>query len=307
MPRSSRRGCARPGTSWSRSINDVIGIARRIAEIEPDVIVIDLDNPNRDMLENMFQLSRAVKRPIAMFVDRSDRASIEAAVEAGVSAYVVDGLRQERVKPILDMAISRFNAFSRMARELEEARGELEDRKLVDRAKRHPDAVARPVGGRCLRAAAQDGDEPEPQDRRDRRQPGDGRRTARAGRGGLTMAREDHIHAGFMPLFDSAVLVAAKEIGFAAREGVELTLHRETSWANIRDRIAIGHFDVAHMLGPMPIACNLGLTPLASDTIVPFALGLGGNCVTVSNAVWTRLGGAWRRARSRPGRGRARR
>jgi two-component system, response regulator / RNA-binding antiterminator len=117
-------------------IHDVAGIARRIAEIEPDVIVIDLENPNRDMLENMFQLSRAVKRPIAMFVDRSDQASIEAAVDAGVSAYIVDGLRQERVKPILDMAISRFNAFSRMARELEQVRSELEGRKLVDRAKR---------------------------------------------------------------------------------------------------------------------------------------------------------------------------
>jgi response regulator NasT len=116
-------------------IDDVSGIARRIADIEPDVIVISLENPNRDMLENMFQLSRAVKRPIAMFVDRSDQATIEAAVDAGVSAYVVDGLKRERVKPILDMAISRFNAFSRMTRELEEARSELENRKLIDRAK----------------------------------------------------------------------------------------------------------------------------------------------------------------------------
>ena len=71
-----------------------------------------------------------MKRPIAMFVDRSDQAEIEAAVEAGVSAYVVDGLKRER-----DMAISRFNAFSRMTRELEEARSELENRKLIDRAK----------------------------------------------------------------------------------------------------------------------------------------------------------------------------
>lgn len=94
------------------------------------------------------------------------------------------------------------------------------------------------------------------------------------------------VTAGFMPLFDSAVLVAAGEMGFAAREGIALKLHRETSWANIRDRIAIGHFDVAHMLGPMPLACSLGLTPLASETIVPFSLGLGGNCVTVSNAIW---------------------
>ena len=70
-----------------------------------------------------------------MFVDRSDQAAIEAAVEAGVSAYVVDGLKRERGKPILDMAISRFNAFSRTARELQEARSELENRKLIDRAK----------------------------------------------------------------------------------------------------------------------------------------------------------------------------
>lgn len=73
-------------------VHDITGIARIIAEISPDVIVIDLENPNRDVLENMFQLSRVVKRPIVMFVDRSDRASIEAAVDAGVSAYVVDGL-----------------------------------------------------------------------------------------------------------------------------------------------------------------------------------------------------------------------
>ncbi|MER8630779.1 ABC transporter substrate-binding protein [Mesorhizobium opportunistum] len=100
------------------------------------------------------------------------------------------------------------------------------------------------------------------------------------------MGAEHQITAGFMPLFDSAVLVAAGELGFARREGIDLTLHRETSWANIRDRIAIGHFHLAHMLGPMPLACNLGLTPLASETIVPFSLGLGGNCVTISNAVW---------------------
>jgi two-component system, response regulator / RNA-binding antiterminator len=70
-----------------------------------------------------------------MFVDRSDSSMIEAAIDAGVSAYVVDGLRQERVKPILDMAIGRFNAFSRMERELAEARSELADRKVIDRAK----------------------------------------------------------------------------------------------------------------------------------------------------------------------------
>jgi two-component system, response regulator / RNA-binding antiterminator len=123
------------GHSKVTVVHDVNGIARCIAEMQPDLIVIDLENPNRDMLENMFQLSRAVQRPIAMFVDRSDRASMEAAIDAGVSAYVVDGLRQDRIKPILDMAVSRFNAYSRMVRELEEARSELESRKVIDRAK----------------------------------------------------------------------------------------------------------------------------------------------------------------------------
>lgn len=116
-------------------IDEMRGLARRIADLNPDVIVIDLENPNRDMLESFFQISRAVKRPIAMFVDKSDEASIEAAVDAGVSAYIVDGLKQERVRPILKMAISRFNAFSRLNRELEETKGELENRKLIDRAK----------------------------------------------------------------------------------------------------------------------------------------------------------------------------
>jgi NitT/TauT family transport system ATP-binding protein len=103
------------------------------------------------------------------------------------------------------------------------------------------------------------------------------------------MASEYQITAGFMPLLDSAVLVAAKEKCFAEAQGVDLALVRETSWANIRDRLAVGHFQVAHVLAPMPIACNLGLTPLAVPTIAPMALGLGGNAVTVSNALWARM------------------
>lgn len=105
----------------------------------------------------------------------------------------------------------------------------------------------------------------------------------------MSERRSYEIVAGFMPLLDSAVLVAAKEKGFAAAEGVDLTLMRETSWANIRDRMAVGHFQVAHMLAPMPIAANLGLTPLAAKTIAPLALGLGGNAITVSNTLWARM------------------
>lgn len=128
-------GLREAGHTMVTLIHDVTGIARRITEINPDVIIIDLGNPDRDMLENMFQLSRAVRRPVAMFVDRSDGPAIQAAVEAGVSAYVVDGLKRERVKPILDIAVSRFTAYARLERELEEARSELENRKLVERAK----------------------------------------------------------------------------------------------------------------------------------------------------------------------------
>jgi response regulator NasT len=87
------------------------------------------------VLEQMFQMSRVVKRPIAMFVDQSDAASIEAAVDAGVSAYIVGGLRKERIKNILDLCISRFNAFARLQDELDRARTALEDRKVIDRAK----------------------------------------------------------------------------------------------------------------------------------------------------------------------------
>src|SRR6188768_334860 len=92
--------------------------------------------------------------------------------------------------------------------------------------------------------------------------------------------------AGFLPLFDSALLVLAQERGFAEDEGLELHLVRETSWANIRDRAAIGHFEIAQMLAPMPLAASLGLTPIATPMITPVVLGLGNNCVTVSDALW---------------------
>jgi ABC-type nitrate/sulfonate/bicarbonate transport system substrate-binding protein len=97
------------------------------------------------------------------------------------------------------------------------------------------------------------------------------------------------ITAGFLPLLDSSLLVAAYEKGFAAEEGVALTLVKETSWANVRDRMAVGHFNVAHLLAPMPIAYNLGLTPLSAKTIAPMSLGLGGNAVTVSTTLWAEM------------------
>ena len=107
----------------------------RIVAVDPDVILIDLENPSRDTLEQMFQVSRLARRPVAMFVDKSDSATVQAAIDAGVSAYVVDGLRKERVKSILDVTISRFHAFDRLQSELQHARSALEDRKIIEQAK----------------------------------------------------------------------------------------------------------------------------------------------------------------------------
>jgi response regulator NasT len=116
-------------------LSDMNNLLMRIHAIDPDVILIDLENPSRDTLEQMFQVSRIVRRPVAMFVDQSDSASIQASVDAGVSAYIVDGLKKERIKSILDLCVSRFNAFSKLQSELERAKTDLEDRKTLDRAK----------------------------------------------------------------------------------------------------------------------------------------------------------------------------
>jgi response regulator NasT len=116
-------------------ISEMTNLLATIYAIDPDVILIDLENPRRDVLEQMFQVSRAVRRPIAMFVDQSDTASIQASVDAGVSAYIVDGLKKERIKSIIDLCISRFNAFAKLQDELERAKSALEDRKVIDRAK----------------------------------------------------------------------------------------------------------------------------------------------------------------------------
>ncbi|ATE64621.1 ANTAR domain-containing response regulator [Rhizorhabdus dicambivorans] len=107
----------------------------KLERMAPDVVLMDLGSPSRDTLEEMLAVSRALARPIAMFVDQSDETMIGAAIDAGVSAYVVDGLRKERVKPVLDLAIRRFRAFASMQAELNEARTALAERKTIDRAK----------------------------------------------------------------------------------------------------------------------------------------------------------------------------
>ena len=116
-------------------LGETTGLLDQVYRIDPDVILIDLENPSRDVLEQMFQVSRIVRRPIAMFVDQSDRGTTEAAVDAGVSAYIVGGLKKERVKDILELCISRFNAVGRLQDELDRTKTALEARKTIDRAK----------------------------------------------------------------------------------------------------------------------------------------------------------------------------
>ena len=128
-------GLREAGIADVEVIDTMTHMLRRLSTVDPDVIIIGIENPSRDVLEQMFQVSKLVSRPVAMFVDRSDHGMIQAAVEAGVSAYVVDGLRKERVKAIVDMAVSRFNAFDRLQRELVATRNELASRKIIERAK----------------------------------------------------------------------------------------------------------------------------------------------------------------------------
>ncbi len=115
--------------------SDDAGLARRIAERSPDLVLIDIASPSRDVIEELTLASSPMERPVAMFVDRSDGALTQAAIEAGVSAYVVDGMRPERIKPILDAAIARFRMVQKMRAELIATRRALEERKVIDRAK----------------------------------------------------------------------------------------------------------------------------------------------------------------------------
>jgi len=124
-------------SGWSdvTVIGETTSLARKLAESEPDLVLIDLANPSRDMLENLSAASGARNRPVAMFVDHSDLEMTRAAMRAGLSAYVVDGLAKDRIKPVLETAIARFQVVSQMRTELDAAKQALSDRKTIDRAK----------------------------------------------------------------------------------------------------------------------------------------------------------------------------
>ncbi|HXH03007.1 MAG TPA: ANTAR domain-containing protein [Candidatus Competibacteraceae bacterium] len=116
-------------------LHDVVDLSARVRALEPDLILIDLDSPDRDTLENLRHLDQDQPRPIVMFAEDGDRDTIAAAVRAGVSAYVVDGLAPQRVQPIVEVAIARFREFQALRRELEETRNRLAERKVIEKAK----------------------------------------------------------------------------------------------------------------------------------------------------------------------------
>jgi response regulator NasT len=131
-----REGLAQLGDGEIFVLTERQGVLAELARIAPDVVLIDLGNPSRDVLEEYFAVTRALARPIAMFVDRSDEEAIGASIDAGVSVYVVDGLAASRIRPVVDLAVRRFHAFARLQADLDEAKGKLAERECVDRAKR---------------------------------------------------------------------------------------------------------------------------------------------------------------------------
>ena len=122
---------------WSdvKALAQISALDRTVKEFAPDIVLIDLANPDRDTLEHISYATETTKRAVALFVDQTDDDLTQAALNAGVSAYVVDGLKMERIKPVLQTAIARFKMMRQMQSELDAAKQALEDRKTIDRAK----------------------------------------------------------------------------------------------------------------------------------------------------------------------------
>ena len=123
------------GYTVSLHVGAMAQLLAQVRAVEPDVIIIDRDSPDRDTLEHVCMVTRDQPRPIVMFADDGDRMAIRAAVDAGVSAYVVGGLKAERIRPIVDVAIARFEQFQAMRQELDQTRTNLAERKQIERAK----------------------------------------------------------------------------------------------------------------------------------------------------------------------------
>jgi len=110
-------------------------LVEHVAASQPDIVIVDIDSPDRDCLENMAVLSRSNPKPVIMFSDEDNEDTIASAIKAGVSAYVADGMNPDRVRPIVQVAVARFREFQALKNELQKTRDQLADRKLIDKAK----------------------------------------------------------------------------------------------------------------------------------------------------------------------------
>lgn len=116
-------------------LNGQANLLKQVQDIAPDIILIDMESPDRDTLEHLRTISRDQPKPIVLFAERSDSTTTAAAIRAGVSAYVVDEVNPKRLKPIMEVAIARFREFQALRRELEETRNKLAERKVIEKAK----------------------------------------------------------------------------------------------------------------------------------------------------------------------------
>lgn len=126
---------AQAGYQVVAEVHSAIDLPRAVEQFRPDVIIVDAESPSRDALEQLCAVNAAAPRPIVMFTEERDQAVIRAAVQAGVTAYVVDGLSPSRLQPLLDVAITRFQEEQQLRNKLENTERQLAERKLVEKAK----------------------------------------------------------------------------------------------------------------------------------------------------------------------------
>lgn len=128
-------GLAVAGYQVAALLPSVLDLAAKVEQIKPDIILIQTDSPSRDTLEHLAVANKDFPRPVVMFASKGDGPVVRKAFKAGVSAYIVDGLTPQRLKPVIDVAIARFEEYQELRRERDEATQKLADRKLIDRAK----------------------------------------------------------------------------------------------------------------------------------------------------------------------------
>ncbi|MES2160606.1 MAG: ANTAR domain-containing protein [Pseudomonadota bacterium] len=133
--RALRIGLLEAGYDIIASLPPDMYLPERIAQLQPDMIIVDAESDARDVLEHIVIATRDERRPIVMFTESDDTESMEAAMAAGVSAYIVAGLQSDRIKPVLQVALARFRREQKLLDELSDTKSKLAERKIIERAK----------------------------------------------------------------------------------------------------------------------------------------------------------------------------